>query len=336
MSRLSFLLFPLLLLHIANAQVKQCYYLGGRSSSTDYPCNPEAETSTCCGGDWICGTNLYCESKGGDKYQGSCTDSKWDINNNPACPFALNYDLTEPGYDYFDYELNTTRCTNTNPQTLCPNNDFSTSNETCCEAGQGILEINYQNSEPLPTAKADLSCTTPHPIVSFEFAPILTVLFLAYYALAGYTIPTDGVYTPVTAFSSSASSTSTSSASAAAAATTSPANPAPAPSTEEDSSSSLSTGAKAGIGIGVAAVVCAIACAAIFFYIRRRKQTKHDREQPAMSNYPQYSNVPQHAGPGQERPMEYYKSSELADDSARMELDARPLDGNRRASEMPG
>ncbi|KAL8847167.1 MAG: hypothetical protein Q9198_011245, partial [Flavoplaca austrocitrina] len=225
------------------------------------------------------------------------------------------YDLTEPGYDYFDYDLNTTRCTNTNPQTLCPNNDFSTSNETCCEAGQGILEINYQNSEPLPTAKADLS---------------------SYYALAGYTIPTDGVYTPVTAFSSSASSTSTSSASAAAAATTSPANPAPAPSTEEDSSSSLSTGAKAGIGIGVAAVVCAIACAAIFFYIRRRKQTKHDREQPAMSNYPQYSNVPQDAGPGQERPMEYYKSSELADDSARMELDARPLDGNRRASEMPG
>ena len=245
---------------------------------------------------------------------------------------APDYDLTESGYDYFDYELNTTRCTNTNPQTLCPNNDFSTSNETCCEAGQGIIEINYQNSEPLPTAKADLSCTTPHPIVSLEFAPILTFFLLAYYALAGYTIPTDGVYTPVTAFSSSASSTSTTSAAAAAATTSAPADPAPTPSTEEDSSSSLSTGAKAGIGIGVAAIVCAIACAAIFFYIRRRKQTKNDREQPAMSNYPQYSNVPQNPGSGQE----YYKTSELADDAARMELDARPLDGNRRASEMPG
>ncbi|KAI4267208.1 MAG: hypothetical protein LQ337_008456 [Flavoplaca oasis] len=247
-----------------------------------------------------------------------------------------DYDSTEPGYDYFDYELNTTRCTNTNPQTLCPNNNFSSSNETCCEAGQGILEINYQNSEPLPLAKGDLSCTTPYPIVSFDFAPILTFLFLAYYALAGYTIPTDGVYTPVTAFSSSASSTSTSTASAAAAATTSPADPAPAPTTEEDSSSGLSTGAKAGIGIGVAALVCAIICTAIFFYIRRRKQTKNDREQPAMSNYPQYSNVPQDPTPGRERPMEYYKNNELSDESARMELDARPLDGNGRASEMPG
>lgn len=89
MFRLFFLLLPLLL-QKADAQLKQCYKYGG-NSSPDFPCNPEAETSACCGQGYICRTNLYCEdSNDGAKYAGTCTDSNWDLNNDPACPFVLS------------------------------------------------------------------------------------------------------------------------------------------------------------------------------------------------------------------------------------------------------
>ncbi|KAL8674293.1 MAG: hypothetical protein Q9168_001286 [Polycauliona sp. 1 TL-2023] len=319
MSRLSFLAVYLFL-HIVHAQLKTCFYFGGESS-VDFPCDPEAETSACCGGDWICGTNLYCESKDGDRYQGSCTDSNWDMNNNPACPFALYNG--EPA-DFFDYGQNTTRCTNTNPQTLCPNNNFAKSNNTCCNDHEGIEEINYLNNKPLPTAKADLS---------------------SYYADAGLTIPTDGVYKAVGATSTSGSPSSA----ATGAITAAPAQKSatPPPSDQSDTSSGLSTGAKAGIGIGVALGVLALAGAAIFFFffMRKRKSRKNndaaEREQPPMSNYPQYSNVPQELGPGADQSVTgYYKTSELPDEPARMELDSSQeygaAGGNRRVSEMPG
>ncbi|KAL8789083.1 MAG: hypothetical protein Q9213_001346 [Squamulea squamosa] len=66
---------------------------------------------------------------------------------------AGNY---EPNLDHFDYAQNVTRCSET--RTYCPNNDFSSSNSTCCDQNQGVPEINYQNAEIIPTAKADLSC----------------------------------------------------------------------------------------------------------------------------------------------------------------------------------
>ncbi|KAL8999627.1 MAG: hypothetical protein Q9169_001587 [Polycauliona sp. 2 TL-2023] len=314
LSRLSFLLVYLSL-YLVHAQLKQCFYYGGDLSDEDLPCDPEAETSTCCGQDWICGTNLFCESKDGGRYQGSCTDRNWDINNNPACPFSLNYDDTTPGYDEFNYSQNTTRCTETDPITICPNNRFSRRNNTCCDDNEGIVEITFQNKEPLPTASADRS---------------------SYYALAGLTIPTDGVYKPVGA----AATTSESTTAAGFTVSAVPAEVSAPPPPPSEESSGLSTGAKAGIGIGVAVAVLAVLGAAIFFFIRRRKNLKNkDREQPSMSNYPQYSNVPQDLGPGGGDPSvtEYYKSSELPNEPARMELDSTEYTGNnKRPSEMPG
>ncbi|CAL8578007.1 hypothetical protein XPA_003809 [Xanthoria parietina] len=312
MPRLSLLLFLPLYLQTVNAQLKTCYYHGGESS-VDFPCNPEAETSACCGGNWICKTNLYCEdSDTGTRYVGSCTDSNWDRNNNVECPLALNAGRYAKGYAKFDYDRNITRCTNTNPQTLCPNNRFSRSNNTCCEENEGITEINYQNNEPLPTAKADLS---------------------SYYALAGYTIPTDGVYKKASATSTSSSSTAT----ADSATTSAAAGPSAAPSPESDPSSGLSTGAKAGIGIGVAAAVLILAGAGVFLWMRRRKTVRNDREKPELPNYHHYSGVPQEAPPGQEHHMDnYYKTTELPHEPARMELDSRPHEPRNKPSEMPG
>lgn len=232
----------------------------------------------------------------------------------------------------FDYDLNVTRCTNTNPQTLCPNNRFSKSNNTCCENNEGITEINYQNNERLPTAKAGLSC-----VYSIEIFLVVTcssntnITFLAYYALAGYTIPTDGVYKTATAASTSSSSTTT----AESATTSAAAGPSALSSPEPDPSSGLSTGAKAGIGVGIAAAVLILAAAGIFLWMRRRKTVPNDREKPELPNSHQYSGVPQEPEPGQEQNMDnYYKTSELPDEPARMELDSRPYGAGNKPTEM--
>ncbi|CAL8574647.1 hypothetical protein XPA_000602 [Xanthoria parietina] len=308
-----------LLLQKADAQLKQCYKYGGEISP-DFPCNPEAETSACCGQRYICRTNLYCENNSdGDKRIGTCTDDKWDRNSNPACPFALNKVLHEEVSANFDYNKNTTRCRDTSPQTLCPVNYFfnnpdnatsvNTSNDTCCDNSQGIIEINYRNIAPLPEASADLS---------------------SYYARAGYTIPTDGIYKPAITSSTSTSSTSataatgTTTSAATSPSALSPSDPAPSPG--------LSTGAKAGIGIGAAAGILAVAGALIFLFIRRRKNLKNGQQQHAMSSHTQYDAVPQEPGQMQEQTTGYHGTSELAHEPAKI----GELGSDKKVSEMAG
>ena len=50
---------------------------------------------------------------------------------------------------YFNYTLNTTRCAD---NTLCP----YANNQTCCDKGQGIVEIDYHNNEAMPSGSSDL------------------------------------------------------------------------------------------------------------------------------------------------------------------------------------
>ncbi|CAO1599042.1 hypothetical protein XANCAGTX0491_002787 [Xanthoria calcicola] len=317
MFRQFFLLLPLLL-QKADAQ-KKCYKYGGESAP-DFPCNPEVETSACCGKGYICRTNLYCENNStGAKRIGTCTDRDWNLDNHPACPFALNKVLHEEVSADFNYELNTTRCIDTKPQTLCPVNYFFnnpdnaasayTSNDTCCGNSQGITEINYRNIEPLPKASADLS---------------------SYYALAGYTIPTDGIYKA--AITSSTSTSSTSATAATGTTTSATTSPSAVSSPDPTPSPGLSTGAKAGIGVGAAAGILAVAGALIFLFMRRRKSLKNGQQQHAMSSDPQYDAVPQEPGPMQEHKTGYHGTSELAHEPAKM----GELGSDKKVSEMAG
>ncbi|KAL8869738.1 MAG: hypothetical protein Q9174_004044 [Haloplaca sp. 1 TL-2023] len=142
------------------AQLKACYRWNG-DSAPDFPCNPEADVSACCGGGYKCGTNLFCEDEYGAMLVGTCTDRSF---TDPACPYALNagnYDL-ESGLYGFDYKQNTTICPDA---TICPKNNFSKrENETCCENHKGRAEINYQNVAFLPEAKSDLDVpASPFP-----------------------------------------------------------------------------------------------------------------------------------------------------------------------------
>ncbi|KAL8803125.1 MAG: hypothetical protein Q9182_003375 [Xanthomendoza sp. 2 TL-2023] len=305
-----------LLLQSSNAQLKPCFRWNGNYAE-DFPCNPEAEVSACCGGDWICGTNLYCKNKNnGDLLIGTCTDRSWGSDNVPGCPFVLNAGKTVSNLDHFDYKLNTTRCTA--DDTLCPNNYFSKTNQTCCDRHQGKKEIFFQNNAVIPKAKAELS---------------------TYYASVGYTIPTDGVYktelystaTPITRSSNTITATGATSTG------NSPSTPPPASPTATPSPG-LSTGAKAGIGVGVALGVLIIAAAAAFLWMRRRKSMQSEREKQNLGGYSGLSQDPPGPHHHNQRPTtEYYKSSELGDGQPTMELDSQPYGAGKPAHhEMQG
>ncbi|KAM0803628.1 hypothetical protein BDR22DRAFT_42108 [Usnea florida] len=145
------------------SQLKACYQATDGELAGDFPCNPDANVSSCCASGNVCSTNLYCiAASNQQKYVGTCTDKTW---TSPACPLNLTTGLPFNGwYDTFNYQLNTTQCPD---GTLCPFAD----NKTCCDAKKGIKEIHYSynNSAVMPKEEAQLT---------------------AFYAAAGYTFPT--------------------------------------------------------------------------------------------------------------------------------------------------
>ncbi|KAL8999191.1 MAG: hypothetical protein Q9188_005934 [Gyalolechia gomerana] len=226
--------------------------------------------------------------------------------------------LTDAGHvarnhDHFVYKQNITICSD---GTVCPNNDFSSSNESCCEEHQGRNEIDYHNNGTMPVAASDLP---------------------DYYSSAGYTVPTDGVYQsatystytattrstppPKTAITSGASTVTTIRTYTPTLTPISISTPTPAP----DSSSGLGSGAKAGIGIGmaIAAGALVIAGLAIYFWMRRRKtHSKRSPTQLAPGKNNGYEGMPiqEHEAV----PMYGGVMGELPAGSKRPELDSQP------------
>ena len=82
-------LFPFLCLFIAQGcicQLKQCYNPSG-VAYPDFPCDPTANVSACCGQNYTCTTNFYCTSPTDHGVVGSCTDQTWQ---DAACPLPLS------------------------------------------------------------------------------------------------------------------------------------------------------------------------------------------------------------------------------------------------------
>ena len=70
------------------SQLKACYQATDGELAGDFPCNPDANVSSCCASGNICSSNLYCISAGNQQnYVGTCTDKTW---SSPACPFNLS------------------------------------------------------------------------------------------------------------------------------------------------------------------------------------------------------------------------------------------------------
>ena len=170
--------------HTCFCQLQVCYQAVDGEVAGDFPCDPDANVSSCCSPGNICSSNLYCISASNQQnYVGTCTDMTW---NSPACPFNLspylldsssasNIEISltiaalatgrlDPWYDKFNYALNTTQCAD---GSLCPFKD----NHHCCDTEQGIHEIhyNYTNKAVMPSNIFELT---------------------AFYATAGYTFPT--------------------------------------------------------------------------------------------------------------------------------------------------
>ena len=184
MSTFAILLWSLLLDNCFG-QLKACYQAFEREVSGDFPCNPDANVSSCCAPGNICSSNLLCTSASNRQdYVGTCTDVTW---SSPACPFNLSWCLLlvlsytskgykplitaalasgafDPFYDKFSNGLNTTQCAD---GTLCP---FA-SNQDCCDAKRGVTEIqyNYTTGAVMPADVWRLS---------------------SFYSAAGYAFPT--------------------------------------------------------------------------------------------------------------------------------------------------
>lgn len=187
MSTFAILLWSLLI-NNCFGQLKACYQAFEGEVSGDFPCNPDANVSSCCAPGNICSSNLFCISASNKQdYVGTCTDRTW---SSPACPFNLSWCLSlvlsytnkvhkqliiavlasgpfNPYYDKFSYALNTTQCAD---GTLCP---FA-SNQDCCDAKRGVTEIqyNYTTGAVMPADVLRLS---------------------SFYSAAGYAFPTASI-----------------------------------------------------------------------------------------------------------------------------------------------
>ena len=276
------------LLHVCNAQLKACYQAVDNEVSGDFPCNPDADISSCCSSGNVCSSNLYCVSASNQQnYVGTCTDKTWSSS---ACPFNLSSSqfvvpqskntepltiaasasgIFDPWYDKFNYTLNTTQCSD---GTLCP---FA-NNRGCCDENQGIKEVhyNYNSSAVMPKDVAELT---------------------TFYAAAGYIFPT-AIPPPPTTLSSSTKlpiavptaippPTTTLSSS-----TKLPIAATPIPTTPSVPSPGLSHSDKIGLGISISlgVLVCSF-CAIVlhlFILLRRRRRRQSDMPKELGSRVP--------------------------------------------------
>lgn len=94
MLNLPLLLFVLILSHVPTASTTGCFKADGSTSHDDeWPCDPDADTSLCCGATDYCLGSVMCLDTGADNMlslQG-CTNSSWPEACNPMCPGTSEY-----------------------------------------------------------------------------------------------------------------------------------------------------------------------------------------------------------------------------------------------------
>ncbi|KPM36212.1 hypothetical protein AK830_g10347 [Neonectria ditissima] len=243
MPRLTFVLLFICSLQSCFA-ASQCYYPNG-AKSNDFPCDPDADESVCCGGGLgsVCLSNKLCQGANGNTVRGSCTDQNW---SSLECPmFCLGADTG--GTDL----VSCSNVTDSDTSYCCDHNPG------CCNSGVG--RFNVFPSEPDTWAiwnKEVTQYTVVHTLSSTE--------------------PTSTTTQAKTTSTSSAKITTSTLS------TTTREIPSPTDSAINTPGSSeapvgLSTGAKAGIGAG--AVIGAVITAAIVYLLwKTRKNERAAKE----------------------------------------------------------
>ncbi|KAI1799654.1 hypothetical protein F4811DRAFT_568002 [Daldinia bambusicola] len=145
MTRLSYFSLQLTIFHFfctTFAVISQCYYPNQEEAEGDSPCNPNADSSACCGGGigTVCLSNGLCQGPNGAVIRGSCSDKYWNSGN------CANYCL---GASLGGTDLISCANVTKDDTSYCCNGA-----ENCCDSGDGRFSVGPHNPTPSATWNA--------------------------------------------------------------------------------------------------------------------------------------------------------------------------------------
>ncbi|KAK4040448.1 hypothetical protein C8A01DRAFT_15685 [Parachaetomium inaequale] len=268
---------PLISLCLA---AKPCYFPNGELAP-DYPCDPTAEESACCGVTALCLTNKLCRTPEGNLVRGTCTEKNWNTAecaqyclSRPPQPTtsatkSANQSIRpgEPGKDL----ISCSNVTGNDPQYCCEGD-----NPGCCDSGKGRFPVLPPN--PQVWAKWDASASSVVVLLQ-QTSSAASSSSSTSSSTATSSSPTSSTATITGTTTSSVATTSTTFALTTTTATTATGA---AGETNPPSSADLPVAAKAGIGASVGVAVLLLAALAfVLWRLRQSKKVLHAERERA-------------------------------------------------------
>ncbi|KAH6641907.1 transcription initiation factor IID, 18kD subunit-domain-containing protein [Chaetomium tenue] len=259
-----------LLVHLGLLQAclgKKCYYPNGQEARNAYPCDPDAEHSTCCSGSaWgkSCLANKLCVTPGMRFARGSCTDPTF---KSPACPDICTNHRT----GVWDV-VNCLNTTGVDTIYCCYGM------ENCCEQGNGRFQLLPPPSHTWAVYNSEL---TQYDVVT----PLST-------ATSSASMSTTSTSSDASDTSDASSTTSGTSASTSGSEqpeeTGGSSQAGTDSSTNSNEPTGLSTAAQAGIGVGAAVgAILIIGMAYLAWQLSKTKKAlAADSQWQAVTTYP--------------------------------------------------
>lgn len=253
---------------------EEAVFPNGARAPTNYPCDPDAADSACCGGEagMACLTNKLCRGPDGNTIRGSCTDRNW---NSLDCPqFCLG------AYTHAVFEGMVSRKRQ---------GDVLTDLSGAREGGTDLISCaNVTGTDTSYCCDGHRAFCCDEGVARFEVFPSEPEVFATFDAgLSQFVI----IQRTTSSSSSSTFSTPTTATTSAAAQTSTPENSDPTSGSSaqtQPAPPALSIGAQAGIGVG--AGILAIALAAIAFLLfKLRKRNAQLAEMEKERENQQYS-----------------------------------------------
>ncbi|KAL2192630.1 hypothetical protein P885DRAFT_72830 [Corynascus similis CBS 632.67] len=240
MARIPHCLSLLLLSNLASA-LSRCYYPNSKEAVGDFPCDPDAENSPCCGGGpgAMCLSNRSCKGPGQNMVRGSCTDQTWGSLDCPLYCYlgAFSVWLLFSGPSIVLANQAWDVAPSIGPDLISCGNVTGRDTSFCCDHTVDCCDTGIGRFELLPS-NPEAWATWDNTKSQFIVVKPLT---------AASTSTTASTATPI--FTSAAGTASTAST------VTKTSAPPPAQATPGSSgqaeSSGLSTAVQAGIGVGV-------------------------------------------------------------------------------------
>ncbi|KAK4153600.1 hypothetical protein C8A00DRAFT_15215 [Chaetomidium leptoderma] len=303
-----YLSFLLLVSNVAFARAR-CYYPTSGVDG-DFPCNPDAEESMCCGTGpgAMCLTNGACQRPGQDFIRGSCTDKTWA---SPECPSfctlecMLSVCLLPAGSSIHSPDARAVIDQGMGPALISCANVTGRDTSFCCGNTNGCCDRGIERFELLPS--------NPEPFA------IWNETISQYVAVTATTASTSTTASATTSTTATTTASTTSSPSSSATSLALPPGQTQPPESDRAESSGLSVAAQAGIGVGVS--LCGILLGVIAYLLWKLYQNKrgaNPEDNPRHYGDKQYP-APQCSG---QVPQEMFADpAEMYGDSPYVELD---------------